>query len=157
MLVMPMTLHTYLYCTNDPINYVDPMGLFRFGRRDLDNSLPYSRYFIRPLGILGGMLNIGYYHEAGFFQDGTGEYVSFYDGRTEDPDEYHLSPFVYDDDIIRQAQKNVDATGDFDEEDYGYFNNCQDYVSALRKEYKKLGGEIDYDPFDRRDGMKKKK
>ena len=56
--------------------------------------------------------------------------------------------------IMRQTMQNVNNSGDFDPEDYKLMgfdkNNCQDYKSALKKEYKKLGGKIKYRPFGRR-------
>ena len=64
------------------------------------------------------------------------------------------SQFTYDDAIMRQAMKNVKNSGKFKPADYKLMgkgnNNCQDYATALRKEYKRLGGKVKYRPFGRR-------
>ncbi|MFH1370388.1 MAG: RHS repeat-associated core domain-containing protein [Planctomycetota bacterium] len=87
-------LNLYTYCGNNPLNWIDPWGLFRFGRRDLKGSLPYSRYYITPLFIFGDMLNVRYYHEAGFYQDGSGDYATYGTVSEHYDDGYDLSPLV---------------------------------------------------------------
>ncbi len=150
----PLTLHRYLYCENDPINWIDPTGEFRFARRDLKDSwLPYSRFYITPAGIYSGLLNVGYYHEAGFYQDNSGDFASYGSLGFEYPDEYSISAWEYDDEIMRQAQYNVDNSNEFRDDNFGLFHNCQDYCTALRKEYKRLGGKVKYRPFNRGEGM----
>ena len=110
-----------------------------------------------PIPQLHDCLIIGYYHEAGWYEDGTGDYASYGETtETEDVGEYTISPWQYDDAIMRQAQKNVDASGRFKDEDFSLFHNCQDYADALRKEYKKLGGKVKFRPSDRKELVGKK-
>lgn len=155
------------YVRNNPINYIDPYGLFRFGTRDLGNTFPGSRYsgliLAGPVGTgILNMTNLGTYHEHGFFEDGSYENIGYFkpnrDGtgggvisqknsNGEHPRNYDVSPWQYDDNIMRRAIKNVTSAGNFDPQDYSFLrNNCQDYASALRREYKRLGGKVKFRP-----------
>jgi RHS repeat-associated protein len=180
----PLTLHAYLYCMNDPINYLDPQGLFRFGHRALGGSLLAKYIFryikalpadeIQPIFLALNRMNLEISHEQGFFEDGSQQNVGFFGpledpvtGRrdlwqglllqdnsvAEDPSQYAISAWQYDDSIMRQAINNVNTSGNFDPQDYKLGgrgqNNCQDYATALRKEYEKLGGKVKYRPFKR--------
>ena len=123
--------------------------------------------------ILDGA-NLGTYHKQGFFEDGTHENVGYFkpnddgtggevvsgkncDKGGENPNDYDISPYQYDDNLMKQAINNVGLSGNFNPEDYQLTgigprnqNNCQDYKTALKKEYKKLGGKVKYRPFNRR-------
>jgi RHS repeat-associated protein len=159
------SMNLYQYCINNPINYTDSWGLFRFGRRDLTDSWAYSKYWFMSeywggIGFLANLVNLGYYHEAGFYQDFSGDYASFGTNSERYSDGYDFSPWVYDDDTMRKAQKCVDDSGEFNVEEFDYgiiMNNCQDYVSALRKAYFKLGGKIKWEPKNKTYGMNKDK
>ncbi len=149
-------LNMYTYVGNNPVNYTDPYGLFRFGIKNIDGSIiPFSRYFFN--GLIPNALNIGSYHQAGFYEDRTGDYADYGTNGLQDLDDYDFSPWQYDDYLMRQAQKNVDASGNFTPEKYRLFcNNCQSYSSALEKEYKRLGGKVKFRPFRNPEDMKKK-
>ncbi len=125
---------------------------------------------------MSNIIDAGLYHEEGFFEDrshenigyfgpvddplnpGTKKYVGVVLGQNypvgrENPSEYDIEPWVYDDAIMRQAIQNINISGQFDPQNYKLAgrgkNNCQDYASALRKEYKRLGGTVKYRPFGR--------
>jgi len=85
----------YGYVLNDPINYTDSWGLFRFGKRPLnDGKAPWI-----PIGSsnpIDNFFNTEISHEHGFFEDGSGENVGFGPGGrfSEDPTDkgYRYSP-----------------------------------------------------------------
>ncbi|WP_321372504.1 RHS repeat-associated core domain-containing protein [uncultured Desulfuromusa sp.] len=159
------------YTGDDPINYIDEMGLFRFSKAALSGTPPGSRNLLPSLGgagmalnIMLDLVNLGPYHEHGFYEDGTHDDVGYFGPDSqgnprgvmggECSDDYSISPWQYDDQIIRKAAQNVNNTGQFDPADYVLWsNNCQDYSSALRDEYKKLGGKVKYRPFGRRNAF----
>jgi hypothetical protein len=115
---------------------VDPLGLFRFGKRGL-GGLPL-------LGLLSDnplsdKLNIELAHEHGFYEDGTGDNIGFFkDGRrdeTEDIHEYRLNNQQYNDKLMRRADKSL-KPGKFNLFGIsGKKNNCQDFSEKLRKRY----------------------
>lgn len=88
--------------------------------------------------------NDGIYHEHGFYQDGTGDNVGFFNspdggrvgsdsGYPGNKDKYTLYPEKFDDARMRRVQNNV-GSGKYN---FGT-NNCQDYADKLRTEYNKL-------------------
>ena len=165
-------MNIYTYCGNNPTNWIDPSGLFRFGKTDLSRLPKGSRKLTYESPLLHAILdftNQGLYHEHGFFEDGSHENIGYFgpnpdtgepggiksgkncDKGGENPDDYDIDPWQYDDDTMRNAIRNVGNSGNFDPVDYALFgNNCQDYKTALKKEYKRLGGKIRYRPFGRR-------
>ena len=173
-------MNIYTYCGNNPVNCVDPWGLFRFGNRPLDSTFGRIVWYhknanifkdLMPITWISNATNLGLYHEHGFFEDGSHQNVGYFgadaqgnpqgillstNSQSENPGRfnYEISPWQYDDNIMRQAMQKVNNSGNFDPEDYKLMgsnkNNCQDYKTALRKEYKRLGGKVKYRPFGRR-------
>jgi RHS repeat-associated protein len=126
----------YGYCLDDPVNGVDPLGLFRFGKRGL-GGLPL-------LGILSDnpiddAFNTEIAHEHGFYEDGTGKNVGlFKEGVRQDTEnirDYELEEKRYDDkrmhrvvDSLEEQKYNLLGIG-------GKKNNCQDYADKMRDRY----------------------
>lgn len=146
-------LNLYAFCDNNPVNFMDPLGLFRFGDRPLFGAPNWTQY-------LGGSLSTHQTaHEHGFFEDGSGMNVGYFgpsrgqqggvrfahNSKAENPGNYTLSRLRYDDNIMKEAIKNVNSTDRFTSERYGFVrNNCRDYAMALKKEYLRLGGKIEF-------------
>jgi len=129
----------YGYCLDDPVNGVDPLGLFRFGKRGL-GGLP----LLGPLSDnpLDDELNTEIAHEHGFYEDGSGDNVGlFKEGRrytTESIQKYTLDNKQYDDKRMRRADKSVDP-GKYNLLGIGgKKNNCQDFSDKLRDHYQLL-------------------
>jgi RHS repeat-associated protein len=126
----------YGYCLDDPVNGVDPLGLFRFGKRGL-GGLPL-------LGILSDnpiddAFNTEIAHEHGFYEDGTGKNVGlFKEGVRQDTEnirDYELEEKRYGDkrmhrvvDSLEEQKYNLLGIG-------GKKNNCQDYADKMRDRY----------------------
>lgn len=135
-------MNLFRYVGNNPVNFVDPLGLFYFGNRPLsDGKAPWF-----PVGSsnpIDNYFNTELSHEHGFFEDGTGDNIGFGPvGRfSEDPTgkDYRYDNKHYDDNLMREALEHV--------KDGGYSNkpwkknNCQDWAERLRKEYERLRRE----------------
>ena len=128
----------YGYCLDAPVNGVDPLGLFRFGKRGL-GPLPLLGIFSD--NPLDDRKNTEIAHEHGFFEDGSSDNIGLFDGgvkkNTEEIKEYELDDKIYDDKRMRRAYKSV---GDQSYNLIGWKgkkknNNCQDYADTLRKQY----------------------
>ena len=127
----------YGYCLDDPVNGVDPMGLFRFGKRPL-SFLPESWHGISMDGSIADKFNFEPKHEHGFYEDGSGDNIGLgKNGKMdkEDISKYQLEEKHYDDKRMRRVQKSV-PLGDYNICGVdGERNNCQDYADRLRKRY----------------------
>jgi RHS repeat-associated protein len=126
----------YGYCLDNPVNGIDPLGLFRFGKKGL--------WILPGIGTGGSAADKRNYelkHEHGFYEDGTGDNVGLFDGgtkRTEDITKYKLDETHFDDKRMRQAEKSLDP-GEYKMCKWGgKSNNCQDYADALRERYRFL-------------------
>ncbi|QJB55826.1 hypothetical protein [Pseudodesulfovibrio sp. zrk46] len=130
----------YGYCLDDPVNGVDPLGLFRFGKRPL-SFLPKSWHAISADGSIADKVNLEPKHEHGFYEDGSGDNIGLGERgqmTQEDISNYQLENKYYDDKRMRRAQKttvlgiyNTCGIG-------GDKNNCQDYADRLRDRYELL-------------------
>jgi len=128
------SMNIYFYVANDPVSLEDPLGLFYFGKRNLDGlefmvNNPVDDFFNTELS-----------HEQGFFEDvprkGQSRDIGFGpDGRFsgEDPSKYIKSGKHYDDNLIRQALKKVND-GNY----CAIGNNCQNWSERLRREYDRV-------------------
>ena len=126
----------YGYCLDDPVNGVDPMGLFRFGKKGL--------WILPGIGTDGSTADKGNYelkHEHGFYEDGTGDNVGLFKGGLQDEEDikdYQLDDTHFDDDRMRKAQESLDP-GEYKLcKMGGKSNNCQDYADRLRERYRFL-------------------
>lgn len=150
-------VNLYGYVENNPVNWVDPWGLFQFGTRPLQGF---------PMSMSLGNSNLSLTHENGFYDDGRN--VGYFPTGigSDDPSQLgnykKFGPF-YEDSLMSVAENNIKNSGTFLPDDpneswysnsnpYDYdltSHNCQDFSDALRAEYKKLGGHICPTPFVR--------
>lgn len=129
------------------MNNVDPWGLAMIGGRDLEGNIPFN-----GMGSLRHD-NIWYSDgsNSGFFNDDT---IRNDGNHTIDEYDFTRDPRYYDDDLMRQAEKNVRQNWDMDWRMPWWnpwdWNNCQDYTDAVREEYERLEKE-------RQEGLQNKK
>jgi len=162
----------YVAFGNNPLNKVDPTGLFHFGIRPMDFT---DKKWVFPLtnNPIDNTTNTELVHEHGFFDDGSGKNVGFgWTGRfseNSDGKNYKMIPKMYDDNLMKKALGNVkDGTYSLLGEKVGNKlnglleklgmkplsdakigkgekNNCQDWADRLRKEYNNLYKKLDKD------------
>ena len=146
------------------MRYVDPDGRAHFGKRPMKAFHDY--WGIGTSNPIDNLTNTELSHEQLFFDDDKGGNSGFsWDGLFEKPkeayDKYHMENKQYDDDLMRNAVKNVETGNysvlgsklgkfiqkvarlfgkDFDVKlvGNGKKNNCQDWASRVRKEYSRL-------------------
>jgi len=130
----------YGYCLDDPVNGVDPLGLFRFGKRKLD-GLPWMGALSDAAGSILDKTNLELSHEHGFYEGKTGKSTGLFPSgnkKKENPNDYKLEKRHYDDKRMKRSQKSINP------DTYnlcgigGKKNNCQDYADKLRERYQLL-------------------
>lgn len=123
----------YGYVWNNPLSWIDPLGLAMIGSRPLDSKwLP-----------LNGRLRLR--HDQIWYDDGQNS--GFFDDDTIRPDrrytrgdyDFQRDPRHYDDALMREAERNIQRNWDMDWRVRN--NNCQHYADAARKEYERLKRE----------------
>ncbi len=123
-------VNLFRYVGNNPVNWIDPIGLAQIGNRPLD-----SRWI--PFNGSGR-----FHHDQIWYTDATNS--GFFDDDSIRPDinytradyTFARDPNHYDDNLMREVERNVQRTWDMDWRLRN--NNCQDYVDAVRREYERL-------------------
>ncbi|MGE4286991.1 MAG: hypothetical protein AB7F23_10395 [Phycisphaerae bacterium] len=158
------SMNLYAYCANNPLNYTDPWGEAKFGKRPL-TGLPWLD--ILSDNSLGDWIDMELSHEQIWFNDGTN--IGWFNDSTVRADSQPREKYCswregqYDDSLVWQAIENVKKTESFDGiptytspytpwgnyavsraiPDYSLGgNNCQGFCEAVRKEYVNLGGTV---------------
>jgi RHS repeat-associated protein len=135
------SMNLYQYCGNNPINFVDPWGLARFGHRRIE-GFPFMIW-----NSILDLFNIAIGHEHVFFDNGDN--IGFFsDGirqNTENSGKYCLrAPEYIDEDILWEAI-NMMSTDNSAYNLLGFGSakfNCQDWTSQVKFLYNRLGGRI---------------
>jgi hypothetical protein len=132
------SMNLFEYVFNNPINFLDPFGLGYFGKRPLGNWPWIPGASSNPID---DFFNTEISHEHFFYDDGTN--IGYGDTgfmTKEDASDYIFQDKYYDDDIMKQAEKNIEDK--WKPEDYCLIgHNCQNYAEDLRDEYEKLKAE----------------
>lgn len=121
----------YGYVLNDPINWIDRTGLASIGSRPLNMWVPEN-------GV-GNMRHDQIWYDDGGYPSNSG----FLDDNNIGPDtaysrsdySFYRDKNKYNDALMREAERNVQKAWN---QDWGLWNNCQDYVDAVRREYERL-------------------
>lgn len=115
------------------MRFIDPLGLAQIGSRPLDIPLlpGNGRGLLRHDQI--------WYDDkqspdnSGFFDDDS---IRADHGHSRDEFDFSRDPRIYDDSLLREAEKNVRRKWNKDWRLRS--NDCQDYVDAARREYDRL-------------------
>ena len=136
-------LNLYAFCGDDPIDFLDPVGLAHVGRRPLNGK---SRQGIAN-ALSGFNLpgNIDPNHAEMFFDDGKNPPNIGYGPSGVCSDDANQHPYTnaddnfYDDDVMRQALENLKDAPEWSADKYNVLtHNCQDFISALIEEYNRI-------------------
>lgn len=112
--------------------YRDPTGLARIGSRPLNSSyVPFN-----------GTARLR--HDQIWYDDIPTENSGFFDDDSIREDrgfsrrdyDFSRDPRIYDDKLMREAERNVQRTWNLDW--ILIRNDCQDYVDAVRREYDRI-------------------
>jgi RHS repeat-associated protein len=139
----------YIYVNNNPIVYLDPDGLGRFGYRSLKG--PFGIKVPMIWSKVDEKLNTVIAHEHYWFDNKTNAGYGKNGMFNEDITAYEDYVFFgdeFDDDIMRIAINNNQWKG----KDYSILGNqlskgmnCQDWADAVRKEYYRIKEQIEND------------
>jgi RHS repeat-associated protein len=126
-------LNLFARVGNNPLNWIDPLGLARIGSRPLDSKwIPFNGYW----RLRHDQIWYDDGQSSGFFDDDTLRSDRKYPREAYD---IRRDPRYYDDALMREAERSVLRGWDMDWR--WRDNNCQDYVDAVRDKYERLKHE----------------
>ncbi len=133
--------NNFAYCNNWVIDYIDLLDAACIINRPLQQGGwgSYITYSVLGQDALLKYLELSPAHYAFLFTD-TGNITGYPNYSGENRTDYAYTDYTYyDDDLLRKAIKNTDATGAWTEDQYQTFgHNCQTYISTVLSEYEKL-------------------
>ncbi|WP_220096267.1 RHS repeat-associated core domain-containing protein [Dissulfurirhabdus thermomarina] len=129
-------INRYAYVQNDPLRFIDPLGLAYFAKRPLSGM---SWMGPGSCNSIDDFFNTEISHEQLFFEDGKSpSNIGFFDDGTlksePNPTGYRCRSGKYNDCIMRKAFANVGPLPSY----CLIGRNCQTWAERVREEYARL-------------------
>ena len=139
------SMNLFTYVNNDPINWLDPFGLGRFGYRPLGKTPWLKPHKRSGNGNPQDRRNREPFHEQYWADDdwnGGYDTSGVIQEKPGERNKYVMHGSEYDDDTMKQAFDNLKDRLENQGDKYIFcgsgHNNCQDFADRWREEYERL-------------------